>query len=55
MWLVLEDWFVAEVDASIVMVGQDANMPGRQPVKNLGTSPVDLVEHYGAVLAKRQP
>jgi len=55
IWSVLEGWFLAEVDASIVMVWQEANMPGGQAVKSLGTPPVDLVELDGVVLAKRQP
>jgi CRISPR-associated protein Cas2 len=54
IWSVLEDWFFAEADASIVMVWQDASMPGGQSVKSLGTPPVDLVELDGVVLAKRQ-
>lgn len=54
IWSVLEDWFLAEADASIVMVWQDASMPGGQSVRSLGTPPVDLVEFDGVVLTKRQ-
>lgn len=54
IWDVLEDWFPAEVDASIVMVWQEPQMPGGQQVRLLGTPPVDLVELDGVVLARRR-
>jgi CRISPR-associated protein Cas2 len=53
IWSVLKDWFSVEVDASIVMVWQEAKMPGGQAVMCLGTPPVDLVELDGIVLTKR--
>lgn len=53
IWGVLEDWFVAEGDASIVMVWDDPSMPGGQSVKVLGVPPVELVEADGIVLTKR--
>lgn len=55
IWNVLEDWFRAETDASIVMVWQDAQLPGGQSVQTLGIPPVDLVEMDGIVLSRRLP
>jgi CRISPR-associated protein Cas2 len=53
IWAVLEDWFRAEKDASVVMVWQDANMPGGQNVKTLGLPPVELVELDGLIVTRR--
>lgn len=53
IWNVLQDWFLAETDASIVMVWNDPSMPGGQAVRVLGAPPVELVEIDGLVLAKR--
>lgn len=53
IWAVLEDWFKNEKDASVVMVWQDANMPGGQNVKVLGLPPVELVELDGLVVTRR--
>jgi len=50
---VLEDWFGSENDAGIVMVYADAQMPGGQSVRILGTPPIQLVELDGMVLARR--
>ncbi|HOB89204.1 MAG: type I-E CRISPR-associated endoribonuclease Cas2e [Bacillota bacterium] len=53
IWNVLEDWFVLEENASIVMVWSEHTMPGGQAVKALGVPPVELVEVDGLVLTKR--
>lgn len=53
IWAVLEDWFRAEKEASVVMVWQDANMPGGQNVKTLGLPPVELVELDGLIVTRR--
>lgn len=53
IWEVLEDWFIAETDASIVMVWRDSELPGGQAVRTLGVPPVDLVEVDGLVLTRR--
>jgi CRISPR-associated endoribonuclease Cas2, subtype I-E/ECOLI len=53
VWHVLEEWFLAEEDASIVMVWQDQQKPGGQSVKVLGLPPISLVELDGVVLTKR--
>jgi CRISPR-associated protein Cas2 len=49
----LEDWFVFEDNASIIMVWSEHSMPGGQSVKMLGVPPVELVEVDGLVLTKR--
>lgn len=54
VWSVLEEWFPAEVDASVVMVWQEPQMPGGQAVRSLGIPPVDLVELDGIVLTRRE-
>ncbi len=53
IWAVLEEWFLAEKDASIVLVWADANLPGGQNVKTLGLPPVELVELDGLIVAHR--
>jgi CRISPR-associated protein Cas2 len=53
IWAVLEEWFRAEKDASIVLVWADANLPGGQNVKTLGLPPVELVELDGLIVAHR--
>jgi len=53
IWSVLQDWFVAEVDAGIVMVWNEPSMPGGQAVRVLGVPPVELVEVDGLILTKR--
>ena len=52
IWSVLEDWFRAEIDASIVMLWRDPSVPGEQALRVLGVPPVDLVEHDGMILAR---
>ena len=53
IWAVLEQWFTAEQDASVIMLWREAAMPGGQAVKTLGTPPIDLVEIDGLVVARR--
>lgn len=53
IWNVLQDWFLLEDNASIIMVWSEHNMPGGQAVKMLGVPPVELVEVDGLVLTKR--
>lgn len=53
LWTVLSDWFIAEQDASIVLVWVDPGMPGGQNVRTLGLPPVELVELDGIVLTRR--
>ena len=53
IWAVLEDWFLMEKDASIVLLWADANLPGGQNVKSLGLPPVELVELDGMIVTRR--
>ncbi|UQN13656.1 type I-E CRISPR-associated endoribonuclease Cas2e [Methylococcus capsulatus] len=53
IWAVVEDWFTAEQDASVVMVWVDPAMPGGQNVRTLGLPPVKFVELDGIVLTRR--
>lgn len=53
IWGVLEEWFPAEREASIVMVWREPKLPGGQAVRTLGVPPVSLVEMDGLVLTMR--
>lgn len=53
IWQVVDDWFLAEAGASIVMVWQDSQKPGGQSARMLGLPPIDLVELDGMVLSRR--
>lgn len=53
IWVVIEDWFAAEQDASVVMVWVDPSVPGGQNVRTLGVPPVVLVELDGLILTRR--
>ena len=54
IWGVLQAWFLAEADASIVMVWSEPSMPGGQAVNVLGVPPVELVEVDGIALTRRR-
>lgn len=53
IWAVAEEWFEAEIDASIVMLWKDAQKPGGMSVRVLGLPPVELVEVDGLILSRR--
>ncbi len=53
VWNVVEDWFYAEGDASVIMLWREPGVPGGQAVAVLGVPPVDLVEMDGLLLARR--
>jgi CRISPR-associated protein Cas2 len=53
IWTVLNDWFAAEVAASVVMVWADNQLPGGQSVRVLGVPPVTLVELDGLIVTRR--
>ncbi|WP_202802126.1 type I-E CRISPR-associated endoribonuclease Cas2e [Sulfobacillus thermosulfidooxidans] len=55
IWSVLEEWFTAETDASIIMLWRDPGVPGGQSVKVLGYPPITLLPVDGIVLAGRIP
>jgi CRISPR-associated protein Cas2 len=50
---VLQNWFVAEDNASIVMVWEDHSIPGGQNVWVLGLPPIELLEVDGLVVSRR--
>lgn len=53
IWNVLEEWFLKETDASVVMVWADNSVPGGQAVQTLGSPPIRLVEVDGLVVSCR--
>jgi CRISPR-associated protein Cas2 len=53
IWEVTEDWFAAEVEASVVMLWADSQKPGGMSIRVLGLPPVDLVEVDGLILSRR--
>ncbi len=53
IWNVLEEWFLFEKDASIVLVWQDNQVPGGLRIERLGLPPLDLVEIDGLVTTRR--
>ena len=54
IWRVLEDWFAAEQNASIVLVWADPSVPGGQNVRVLGLPPIELLEIDGIVVSRRE-
>jgi len=53
IWINLEEWFVVEKNASVVMLWSDSSMPGGQDVRVLGLPPVELVEIDGMIVSRR--
>lgn len=53
LWVVLEDWFPNEINASIVMLWAEREIPGGQAVRILGSPPIEFVQIDGLVLACR--
>jgi len=53
VWKVMQEWFPAETDASVVMIYDDPSVPCGQSVELLGVPPLDLVNVDGLVLARR--
>jgi CRISPR-associated protein Cas2 len=53
IWNVVEEWFVAETDASVIMLWADPQLPGGMNVKVLGLPPIELVELDGLVVSRR--
>ena len=53
IWRVVEEWFPDEIDASIIMLWEDNNLPGGQAVRILGSPPIRLVEIDGLITACR--
>jgi CRISPR-associated protein Cas2 len=53
IWSVVEGWFYAEEDASVIMLWSDRSHPGGQVARWLGAPPLDLVECDGLVLTRK--
>lgn len=53
VWSVLEEWWLAYPDASILMTWPDSKLPGGQSLRTLGTPRLDLHSHHGVFLARR--
>ncbi len=53
VWDVLQVWCGVGGDLSVVMTWPEPKLPGGQGVRTLGTPPVELVEHNGVFLARR--
>jgi len=54
VWSVLESWWAAYPDGSIVMTWADGTMPGGQNLRTLGSPTKELREHHGVFLARRE-
>jgi len=53
IWNVVEEWFAVEVDASLVMLWGDSQMPGGMSIRVLGLPPIELVEIDGLIVSRR--
>ncbi|MBF0627551.1 MAG: type I-E CRISPR-associated endoribonuclease Cas2 [Magnetococcales bacterium] len=53
VWTVLEAWFTALGEGSIVLVWRDPKAPSGQSILTLGTPPVELVNVDGMILSRR--
>ena len=53
VWTVLEEWFGAEAEASIVLLWQDSSIPGGLKIKRLGLPPIDIKEVDGMLLTRK--
>lgn len=53
VWTVLETWWMAYPDSSVLMTWEDATRVGGQNLRTLGLPRQDLEEHDGVFLARR--
>ena len=53
IWTVLESWWPAYPEGSIIMTWPDRSMTGGQNLRSLGTPAKELREHHGVFLARR--
>lgn len=53
IWDTLRAWFIAEPDASLVMVWADKAVPAGQNVRVLGLPPVELIDLDGLFVSRR--
>ncbi|MEM9292735.1 MAG: type I-E CRISPR-associated endoribonuclease Cas2e [Acidobacteriota bacterium] len=55
LWTVLEEWWMAYPEGSVLMTWPDASLPGGQNLRSVGLPRQDLRDHYGVFLARRIP
>lgn len=55
IWAVLEEWWMAYPDCSVLMTWPDATLAGGQNLRVLGLARQDLRQHHGVFLARREP
>ena len=53
IWNVLEEWFPAEKNASVIMLWAESGQAGGQATRMLGLPPVTLVDVDGMLLGRR--
>lgn len=53
LWSVLEEWWMAYPDGSVLMTWPDATLAGGQNLRVLGLPRQDLYDHCGVFLARR--
>lgn len=53
VWRVLSDWFSSEMEASIVMVWANPDMPGGQSMLTLGCPPIKIAEIDGLLVTHK--
>lgn len=53
IWNVISDWFSAEVNASVVLVWDESQMPGGIDVLVLGLAPIEFSELDGLVVSRK--
>ena len=53
IWSVLNEWFYADQDASIIMLWEDTAVAGGQNARVVGLPPVKLVDLDGLLIAHR--
>ena len=53
IWSVLNEWFYADQDASIIMLWEDTSHAGGQSARVLGLPPVKLIDIDGLLIAHR--
>jgi len=49
---VLDSWFAAEEEASVVMLWADGSLPAGQGVHVLGTPPYELLNYDGVIVSR---
>ncbi len=53
MWSVLEEWWLAYPQCSVLMTWPEAKLPGGQNLRTLGLPRQDLRDHCGVFLVRR--